>query len=40
MKKLLFSYREQIQDYADKAEKLGLPTSAPERKRKGGKPRR
>jgi DNA topoisomerase-1 len=40
MKKLLLSYREQIQDYAVRAEKLGLPVSAPEKKRKGGKPRR
>ncbi|MBE6397085.1 MAG: type I DNA topoisomerase [Lentisphaerae bacterium] len=39
MKKMLFSYREQIQDYAARAAKLGLPTSAPEKKRKGGKSR-
>ena len=40
MRKLLLSYREQIRDYAARAEKLGLPLSAPEKKRKGGKPRR
>ena len=40
MKKLLLSYRDQIQDYAARAEKLGLPLSAPEKKTKGGKPRR
>ena len=40
MKKLLLSYREQIPDYASRAVKLGLPESAPEKKRKGGKVRR
>ena len=40
MKKLLLSYREQIQDYALRAEKLGLPLSTPEKRRKGGKSRR
>jgi hypothetical protein len=40
MKKLLLSYREQIQDYASRAEKLGLPLNAPEKARKGGKSRR
>ena len=40
MRKLLLSYREQIPDYAARAEKLGLPLSAPEKKRKGGKSRR
>jgi hypothetical protein len=39
MKKMLLSYHEQIQDYAARAAKLGLPTSAPEKKRKGGKSR-
>ena len=39
MKKMLLSYREQIQDYAARAAKLGLPTSAPEKMRRGGKPR-
>ena len=39
MKKLLLSYREQIQDYAARAEKLGLPLSAPEKRTKGSKPR-
>ena len=40
MKKLILSYREQIQDYATRAEKLGLPLNAPEKGRKGGKSRR
>ena len=40
MKKLILSYREQIQDYATRAEKLGLPLNAPEKARKGGKSRR
>ena len=40
MKKLLLSYREQIQDYASRAEKLGLPLTASEKGRKGGKSRR
>ena len=40
MKKLLLSYREQIQDYAIRAERLGLPLSAPEKRTKGGKARR
>jgi DNA topoisomerase-1 len=40
MKKLLLSYREQIQDYANRAEKLGLPLTVPEKGRKGGKSRR
>jgi hypothetical protein len=40
MKKLLLSYREQIKDYALRAEKLGLPLSTPEKRRKGGKSRR
>jgi hypothetical protein len=39
MKKLLLSYREQIQDYASRAEKLGLPLSAPEKRTKRSKPR-
>ena len=40
MKKLLLSYREQIQDYAARAEKIGLPLTAPAKTRKGGKARR
>jgi DNA topoisomerase-1 len=40
LKKLLLSYREQISDYAARAEKLGLPLTAPEKRTKGGKSRR
>jgi DNA topoisomerase-1 len=39
MKKMLLSYREQISDYASRAEKLGLAVSAPEKRRKGGRSR-
>ena len=39
MKKMLLSYREQIRDYAVRAARLGLPVSAPEKRRKGGEPR-
>ena len=39
MKKLVLSYRDQITDYASRAEKLGLPLTAPEKRRKGGRSR-
>ena len=39
MKKMLSSYREQINDYAARAARLGLPVSDPVKKRTGGRSR-
>ena len=41
LKKMLITYREQIRDFATRAEKLGLPSAqAGAKRRKGSMPRR
>ena len=39
LKKLVLSYKDQIQDYATRAESLGLAIAPPEKKTRGGKKR-